>query len=247
MNLLRRGRAYARLAVVLVAASLAVMVFAGTAIGHGTEPVKAGASPTVAANLTPSLMKHARWIRLRDGKRVWGVPLTVKVSAGKLMAHPASYGNCIWCTSHNNLGSGMCISSYPNTQGPNVSEYGCNGSANQEWVYAAYTLNEPYLFAYGSNSNLCLNNYGGGFSNGNRIGLWSCNASAPSMWFGAGGSDWNGWLLLHLFKAFGTWSNQCVTTLPGAASGGPIDQWTCNIGSSWQAWGGDWDEGSAPG
>jgi hypothetical protein len=246
MKMLKDGRGPVRLAVVVVVAGLAVAAFAGSAVGHGDHAARSDAARGAALGVPPSLMKSARWITLRDGKRIRGVPLTIGLSRGRLVVQPRSYGNCAYCHSHNNRGSGMCMSSYPNSQGSGISEYGCNGGPNQEWVYAVYTDNEPYLFAYNAN-NLCLNNLGGGFSNGNRIGLWSCNSGAPSMWFGAGGSDWNGWLLLHLFSGFQTWSYQCVTTLPGRGNGGPIDQWTCDRGSTWQAWGGDWGAVSAPG
>ena len=242
MKILKLGHVPTRLVAVIVVATLAATVSAGSAAGHASRPrTDLGLGATLG--ISPGLMKSARWITLRDGKRVFGVPVTFGVSHRRLVTRPRSYGNCMMCATHKNLGSGMCISSYPNSQGSGINEYGCNGDANQQWVYALYTDGMPYLFAYNTN-NLCLNNLGGGFGNGYRIGLWSCNSGAASMWFGVGGSDWNGWLLVHLYNGFASWSHQCMTTLPGRGNGGPIDQWTCDRGSTWQAWGGDWSANS---
>jgi hypothetical protein len=235
-----RCRAPTRLAIAVIVTGFAVAAFAGTAAGHGQGgAVHTATTAHVGLGLSPSLMKSARWITLKDGKRVYGVPMTVRVSGGKLLAHPASYGGCGYCTARVNYGSGMCMSSYPNSQGSGVDQFSCNNSANQEWVYATLTDGEPYLFAYNSN-NLCLNNYGFSFSNGNQMALWSCDSSSTSMWFGAGASNYGGYDLIHLFQGFGTWSHQCLTVLPGRPSGSAVEEWTCDKTSVWQAFSGLW-------
>jgi hypothetical protein len=233
-------------AIAVVVAGLAVAAFAGTAVGHSESGAKAKAAAHVGLGLSPSLMKSARWITLRDGQRVYGVPLTIRVSGGKLLAHPASYGGCAYCSAHANYGSGQCMSSYPNTQGSPIEEYTCNNSANQEWVYASYTDNEPYLFAYNTN-HLCLNNYGFSFSNGNKMALWSCSSGSVAMWFGAGASNYSGYELIHLFASYQKWSNQCVTVLPNRPAGSAVEEWTCDRGSTWQAFNGLWDGLAPPG
>jgi hypothetical protein len=242
-----RSRAPTRLAIVVIVAGLVAAPLAGTAAGHSQAgAVQTKAPAHIGLGLSPSLMKSARWITLKDGTKVYGVPMTIKVSGGKLLAHPASFGNNPYATARVNYGSGMCMSSYPNTQGSGVDQFAYNNSANQEWIYATYTDNEPYLFAYNAN-NLCLNNFGFSFSNGNQMALWSCSSSSIAMWFGAGASNYGGYELIHLFQSFGAWSHQCVTTLPGRPSGSAVEEWTCDKTSVWQAFSGLWDPPSPPG
>lgn len=244
MKRFSRSRAPARLTIVVIVAGLAVAALTSTAVGHGQGNAgKANPSAHVGLGLSPTVMKSARWITLKTGKRVYGVPVTVKISGGKLLAHPASYGACAWCSARVNRGSGMCMSSYPNTQGQAIEQYTCNNSPNQEWVYALGADYEPYLYA-ANTKNLCLNNYGFSFSNGNQMALWSCNSTSTAMWFGAGASNYSGYLLIHLFKAFGTWSLQCVTVLPNRPPGSAVEEWTCDKTSVWQAFSGQWEPGS---
>lgn len=239
MKGLNAVRLASRLAVGIAVAGLVITIATGSAIARSRPDIRGDSSASAQTSASAGIMKSARWITLRDGRKVWGVPLSLRLNRGRIDAHAASWGTCYYCSERANLGSGMCMSSYPNVQGPYVSEYDCNNSANQEWIYVTETDYMPYLVAYNSN-NLCLNNWGFGFSNGNRMGLYSCNSASIAMWFVAEGSDWEnyGYYLLHLYQAFGTPSNQCVTTLPGRPSGGPVDEWTCDPGSSWQAWGG---------
>lgn len=247
MGLFMPDRVSTRLAIAVVVAGLAVMGLTSSALGQSHGATRAGARGPAVTKMSPGFMKSARGITLRNGEKVFGVRVVVKLSGGKMVARPASFGSCQYCSLRQNLGSGMCMSSYPNQQGHEVDQFACNGgAANQQWIYATYTDGEPYLFAYNAN-HLCLNNYGFSFSNGNKMALWSCNSASTAMWFGAGGSNWNGWLLVHLFSSFGTWSHQCVTTLPGRSSGAPIEEWTCDKTSSWQAFSGLWDALSPPG
>ena len=160
--------------------------------------------------------------------------MQVNVRKGKVLAHPAAYGNCVYCFQSQNAGSGMCMSSYPNSQGSYVDQYSCTNAANQEWILATWTDNMPYLFAYNA-PGLCLNNFQFQFSNGARMALWSCNSNSTAMWFDMGISNYANYYLIHLYKSFGTWSNQCVTVLPGRPSGSAVEQWTCDKTSVWQA------------
>jgi hypothetical protein len=121
-----------------------------------------------------------------------------------------------------------------------MAQYYCNGSANQEWIYE--TPNEGYIRAYNtSGDGLCLNNWGYSFANGNRMGLWSCDTSSPSMWMGIGGSNYTyeGAMMIHLFQG-ASWSHQCVTTYPGQGNGSAIGEWTCDKTSMWQSFLGPW-------
>lgn len=242
-----RWRVPARLAVTAIVAAFAVAALAGTAAGQsqGGSVKATGSRGHVGLGLSPSLMKSARWIRLKDGKQVYGVPLSIRVSHGKVLAHPAAYGNCVYCAPRRNAGSGMCMSSYPNTQGSYVFQYTCTNAANQEWIYAIGADYEPYIFAYNAN-NLCLNNFQDQFSNGSLMALWSCNSASAPMWFGVGVSNYSGYYLIHLFKSFGTWSNQCVTVLPNRPSDSPVEQWLCDKSSQWQAFSGPTDAVDPP-
>lgn len=232
---------------IAVLAVVAGTTFAQAAPSHpGTATAHAGARQRAAftASLPAGLRSQARWYTV-GRRRVWGVALTMRMSRGGVMAHAAGAGYCGnpgggEKSCYQNLGSGLCMSSYGNAQGDTVNQYACNGSANQTWVLGLGEGGQPYFEAYGSGTaDLCLNNWGYGFSDGNRQALYSCNTGAPSMWYDFGGSHWSGWYLAHLYNGVSSWSNYCLTTLGNTTPGTPIEEWTCNVGSANQSFDGD--------
>jgi hypothetical protein len=216
----------------LVAVTTGLVMVAFAQQGSASTIHQGAVTPT--RSLPALLRQHGHWFTF-GGKRVWGVRVTLQVGRKRIVAHIAS------ADSHRNRGSGLCMSSYPNTKGHEVDQYSCNGSGNQTWIYYQGTLAEPYLGAYGSPAgSLCLNNYGGGFSDGNKQALWSCSSNSSAMWYQAGISNFSGYDLVHLFDGPGSWSKMCLTTLGDTSQGSPIEEWTCNRGAANQSFDGNW-------
>jgi hypothetical protein len=235
---------------IAVLAVVAGTTFAQAAPSHtstATAGVTAHQRAAFTASLPAGLRRQAHWYTLGH-RRVWGVAMTMRMSRGGVVAHAAGAGYCgnpsggeLSC--YQNKGSGLCMSSYGNAQGDTVNQYACNGSANQTWILGLGYAGQPYLEAYGSgNADLCLNNWGYGFSDGNRQALYSCNTAAASMWYLFGVADaslGSGWYLAHLYDGVSKWSNYCLTTLGNTTPGTPIEEWTCNPGSANQAFDGN--------
>lgn len=226
--------------------SLSLVAVATSIIDSGASAHSSRrASARSLADRQPGLLsdtgRRGYWMTI-GGKRVWGVHVVLQVRNGSVVAHAASAcgtsGSC-----HQNLGSGLCMSSYPNQQAQAIEQYSCNGSLNQSWTYFHYSDDMPYLKSDGAGvqKDLCLNNYGGGFSNGNKMALWSCESTSAAMWFGAGASSHSGYSLVHLYASIGRWSQQCLTTLGNTANGSPIEQWACNVNAANQQFDGNWN------
>lgn len=230
-------------AMLIAAAVLVVLAVGVLGNSRGQDPSSHGRAGVQ--------MKGARWITLPDGKKVWGVPLVLQSKNGRVSAHLASYGVCTYCTSRRNLGSGLCMSSYPNIKGLSVKQYPCNGSANQEWIYAKGSGYGNNLLAYNS-PQLCLDNRQGAFFNGNLQILWPCNSNsrpAYALWYGHGASFVAGrdYQVIHLSQGLGQLSHYCLTTRGNKTPGSPIVEWTCDPNSRNQAFSGDWEPLDPPG
>jgi hypothetical protein len=150
---------------------------------------------------------------------------------GPVIAH-AAYGNS---SQLKNVGSGLCVSSYPNKAGSPVRQYACNGGINQQWLYGKGSEGLNYIFSWAGNE-LCLDNYQGRLANGNQQILWGCwNGAAAPKGYEIGGSAVAGAYMFHLALKIGTESKYCLTSLGNKSAGSPIVAWVCNKYSANQA------------
>lgn len=230
-----RKTGHAWLGLLVVASAVFLFGSAHKAAAHGSTRTSVAES-SFTRSLPSSLRHAARWMTV-GGRRVWGVPLTLQLEHGHLTARAAAIAT------HNNLGSGLCMSSYPNAQGQPIEQFPCTGSLNQQWTFYQGTNNQGYLGAMGSPGGaLCLNNYGGRFVDNNAQALWACSSNSYAMWYGVGTSNFSGYLLVHLNQAVGLWSSMCLTSLGNTASGSHIDEYTCNRAAANQSFGGNWTQ-----
>lgn len=188
-----------------------------------------GGVATAQASSSMSL-RGARWINVH-GRWVFGVPLTI---------HPgrtdATVAQVPW-KDLQNLGTGLCMSAWPDKKGQPATQQRCNGSLNQQWVYG---WDGPGLalinagMGYGTTTEWCLDNYQGRLSNGNPQIMWPCRAK-PWTWainYYQGGSAFTDGVLIHTNSWHG---NYCVTTLGSTTVGSPMEEWLCNKYSRNQA------------
>lgn len=183
--------------------------------------------------LSPSgiLMREARWVTL-NGQRVLVAPISATARTAS-----ASPGPIPW-ESLRNVGTGLCLSSYPHKVGHGVEQYPCNGSYNQSWVLIldgpAWALANRGMVINTSQgpSNGCLDNRGGEvFANGNSQIMWPCYGAGWNLGltYSSGGGHIPNTTIIHTnhfaFHGGKTW---CVTSYPNKSPGSTMAEWICN-------------------
>ncbi|MFJ5552568.1 RICIN domain-containing protein [Streptomyces sp. NPDC093225] len=147
------------------------------------------------------------------------------------LALPASPAAAVdlseWGTLVNRNG-GLCLElgAWSTANGAGVSQWYCNGGANQSWAGVAY--GGGYLI-YNRNSGKCLEVQGWSKANGAAIGQWDCHRGANQQWMvrELGGGMVN---LVNVNSGkcleIGGWSTDV---------GAPATQWDCHGGVN-QEW-----------
>lgn len=219
-NLAARRRSLLLITIAALPVGLISVMLPPTVLAHTMLKSRSSAS-----NSASSLKKRARWTIL-DGRRV-----EVASPAGSPVAHASAvpWGQL------RNAGDGLCMSSYPDQSGAQATQWNCNGSANQHWVFIhdgpGWGLANQGMV--NGSQTWCLDDYQGRQSDGNPEIMWPCYAS----WSWAidttqGGSAVGNDVLLHTDGGQG---HYCVTSFPGTSSGSGLSEWLCNIHSANQA------------
>src|SRR5690242_3000241 len=193
---------------------------------------RAAGPPAAAYGLPAAWLKAGRWETLK-GRRVWSVPLTLRVGRhGRPVAHVAS----TWSPSKlQNYGTGLCISSYPAYQGAHVHQYACNGSNNQSWRYL-YDPGAAIFELWNYGDGYCMDNYQGRNATYNPQIMWDCGqGSAVPLAHSVGGSAVGGYLI-HTSSAIGQWSGYCISSMGNQAEGSEVQLAVCNINAANQSW-----------
>jgi hypothetical protein len=214
------------LAVVVVIVS--GMVSAASASARGTSRASLGE----ASGPSDALMRDARWVTIQ-GQRVLVAP--VSATAEKASAAP---GSVVPWGSLKDVGTGLCLSSYPDEVGHAVEQWPCNGSYNQNWAYVVngagrslenegMIVNTPVGPEFG-----CLDNRGGVvFENGNPQIMWPCEGRGWNLGlvYAKGVAQRPGTVLIHTNDFYyhdgKTW---CVTSYPNMSPGSALAEWVCN-------------------
>lgn len=221
------GRSLAAVLAVVVGI-LSGMVNAASASARVTSR----ASFDEASRPSDALMREARWVTL-DGQRVLVAP--VSAAAGKAAA---ASGSIVPWGALKDVGTGLCLSSYPHEVGHAVEQWPCNGSYNQNWAYVmngagrsleneGMIVNTPQGPHFG-----CLDNRGGVvFANGNPQIMWPCEGEGWNLGlvYAKGVAQRPGTGLIHTNDFYyhdgKTW---CVTSYPNTSPGSTIAEWVCN-------------------
>jgi hypothetical protein len=208
--MLRIGRR--RLAIAGTVAAAGALAIAGSAAAGGSHAPRAHSHST---------------------RGVHSLPLVRGSSDGVSPAHSAFPIG----TSVVNRGTGLCMSSYPNTQGTQVKQYTCNGSANQHWgEETGPDLIHYNIVSVGSGLTLCLDNYQFKFVNNNKQILWPCFSGNPfAEGYHEGASAIANSFMLHLYDGLGSLSNYCVSSLGNTSQGSGLVEYVCNKNSRNQA------------
>jgi Ricin-type beta-trefoil lectin domain-like len=79
-----------------------------------------------------------------------------------------------------NVGSRKCVDVYGDSRRPgaNVQQYGCNGGANQRWVFVSLGRNEYVIQSV--NSGMVLEVAGGSRGNGGNVQQYNWNGERTS-------------------------------------------------------------------
>jgi hypothetical protein len=218
------GVAAVTVAVTIGVVGGAISAQAGTAVHRSHKPGAGTLAPSASA------MRHARWVTLH-GKRVLVAPVSRAAAAN------AANSGIPWGTLKN-AGSGLCMSSYPDTVGAGVEQFPCTGSYNQEWVLVhdgpGWGLMNQGMVSNTSQGteNGCLDNRGGViYSDGNPQIMWPCYGAGwnQGLNYGEGLAQTSGTQLLHTndwnYHNGQTW---CVTSYPNTAPGTTLSEWVCN-------------------
>jgi Ricin-type beta-trefoil lectin domain len=127
-----------------------------------------------------------------------------------------------------NVGSRKCTDVYGDSRRPgaNVQQYGCNGGANQKWVFISVGRNEYVI--QNVNSGMVLEVPGGSRGNGGNVQQFSWNGGANQRWRGRGPNN--------NFELVNVNSGKCMAVQGGgSANNTNIIQFDCNGGSN-QRW-----------
>jgi hypothetical protein len=121
-----------------------------------------------------------------------------------------------------NVRSGKCVTNGGSTaNSAPITQYTCNGSANQAWTYDSATLQ------FKNNSGKCLTD-GGSTGNSAPITQSTCSGSQNQQWLLFLSGSYEGVQNVHD-------NSKCMTNGGSLANSAPITQYTCN-GSQNQQW-----------
>lgn len=127
-----------------------------------------------------------------------------------------------------NVGSRKCVDVYGDSRRPgaNVQQFGCNGGANQKWVFI--TVGRGEYVIQNVNSNMVLEVAGGSRGNGGNVQQNTWNSGTNQRWRGRGPNN--------NFELVNVNSGKCMDVQGGGnANNTNIIQYDCNGGSN-QRW-----------
>ncbi len=122
--------------------------------------------------------------------------------------------------------SGKCLTQWGSGVGAAITQFTCDGGADQKWSIDLATVGTIVNFATGH----CLDLFGNGNADGQLVSTWSCYGAASQVWrpvnVGA-----------QYYELRPYYTDKCLDLLNGMpGNGATIVQWGCHIFNDNQHW-----------
>jgi hypothetical protein len=122
--------------------------------------------------------------------------------------------------------SGKCLTQWGPGDGAAITQFTCDGGADQKWSIDLATVGTIVNFATGD----CLDLFGNGNADGQLVSTWSCYGAASQVWrpvnVGA-----------QYYELRPYYTDKCLDLLNGMlGNGATIVQWGCHIFNDNQQW-----------